>query len=130
VNKTFKNTQPRTPAEMCADIAHRFLTVGGRVDSQETSALLRSYTLDALIDECIDEWGLTNDWMQINNVTRADISNAFHHFADTRPDMVFTDEELREAERDHQDELKADDMRERNASPVRARYVQPVFNAQ
>lgn len=130
MNITFDTPQPRNPAEMCAQIAHQFLTVGGRFDSQETSALLRAYTLDALIDECIDEWGLSPEWMQAHALTRSDISHAFEHFADARPDMVFSDEELREAERDYQDELKADDRRERNASPVRARYVQPVFNAQ
>lgn len=126
----FKNPQPRTPAEMCAHIAHEFFCAGGRYDSVDISDILQRYKLDDLIDECIDEWGLTPEWMKAHALTRADIAHAFHHFADTRPDMVFTDEELREAERDHQDELKADDRRERNASPVRARYVQPVFNAQ
>lgn len=115
MNITFETPQPRDPIEMCAQIAHQFLTVGGRFDSQETSALLRSYTLDALIDECIEEWGLCDEWMEAHALTRADIANAFEHFADARPDMVFTDEELREAEAHHQDELKADDRREQRA---------------
>jgi hypothetical protein len=108
----FKNTLHRTCREMCAHIAYEFFTVGGRNDSQDVSDILRRYTLDALIDECIDEWGLNDEWMQTHDLTRADISHAFHHFADARPDMVFTDEELSEAEAHHQDELKADDRRE------------------
>jgi hypothetical protein len=115
MNRTFQTPQHRTPAEICAHIAYTFFTGEGRFDSIDVSAFLRAYTLDALIDECIDEWGLSPEWMQTHALTRADIAHAFHHFADARPDMVFTDEELRESERDHRDELKADDQRERRA---------------
>jgi hypothetical protein len=115
MNHTFKNPQPRTPAEMCAHIAHTFFTAEGRNDSIDVSNILRHYKLDTLIDECIDEWGLSPEWMQRHTLTRADIAHAFEHFADARPDMVFTDEELSEAEAHHQDELKADDQRERRA---------------
>jgi hypothetical protein len=110
-----QNTLHRTPAEMCAHIAYTFFTAEGRNDSIDVSNILCHYKLDALIDECIDEWGLSPEWMQAHTLTRADIAHAFHHFADARPDMVFTDEELRESERDHQDELKADDRREQRA---------------
>ena len=113
------STLHRNTAEMCAHIAHAFFTAGGRNDSQDVSDILRHYKLDSLIDECIDEWGLTPAWMETHALTRADISHAFHHFADARPDMVFTDEELSEAERDYQDELKADDKREQRAFGLR-----------
>ncbi len=115
----FQNTAHRTPAEMCAHIAHVFFTADGRNDASDVSNILRHYKLDALIDECIDEWSLNDEWMQFHTLTRADITHAFHHFADERPDMVFTDEELREAERDYQDELKADDRREQRAFGLR-----------
>ncbi len=115
----FQSTLHRTPSEMCAHIAYEFFTAGGLYDSVDISELLDERTLDSLIDECIDEWGLTPAWMDSHALTRADISHAFHHFADARPDMVFTDEELREAEAHHQDELKADDRREQRAFGLR-----------
>lgn len=90
-----------------SNLVHRFMTCEGKYDSEDVSLILKRYTAEKLADECIEEWEVTTP--------RPILIAAFEHFIDARPDMVFSDEELRDSRRDYQNELKADDRREQRA---------------
>ncbi len=111
----FQNTLHTTPAAMCAHIAYSYITADDSNDPEDVSILLKRYTAEELADECIEEWNLHEQWLTDRNITRADILKAFNHFVRARPDQVFSDEELRESERDYQNDIDAKDQLERRA---------------
>jgi hypothetical protein len=111
----FQNTLHNTPAAMCAHIAYSYITADSYNDPEDVSVLLKRYTAEELADECIEEWNLHEQWLTERNITRADILHAIEHFVRYRPDQVFSDEELRESERDYQNDIDAKAQREDRA---------------
>jgi hypothetical protein len=111
----FQNTAHATPAQLCAHIAYVYITSDGHNDPEDVSRILKRYTADELTDECIEGWSLHDQWLSDRNITRADITRAIEHFIRYRPDQVFSDEELRESERDYQNDIDAKAQREDRA---------------
>lgn len=117
----FQNTPHTTPAAMCAHIAHSYMTADGKNDQQDITSWIAYRTkhhadaAEHFTAEIIDELGLNQQWLADRNITRADIVKAVRHFIKTRPDQVFSDEELLEAERDCQNDIDAKDQLERRA---------------
>jgi hypothetical protein len=104
-----------TPAQLCAHLAYVYITSDGYNDPEDVSILLKRYTAEELTDECIEGWSLHDQWLSDRNITRADITRAIEHFIRYRPDQVFSDEELRESERDYQNDIDAKAQREDRA---------------
>lgn len=100
---------------MCTVIAYSYITADSYNDPEDVSILLKRYTAEELADECIEEWNLHEQWLTERNITRADILHAIEHFIRYRPDQVFSDEELRESERDYQNDIAAKAQREDRA---------------
>jgi len=117
----FQNTLHTTPAAMCAHIAYSYMTADGKNDQQDLTSWIDYRTkhhadaAEHFADECIEEWNLCDQWLADRRITREDILHAIEHFIRYRPDQVFSDEELREAERDYQNDIDAKDQLERRA---------------
>jgi len=117
----FQNTPHTTPAAACAHIVYSYMTADGKNDQQDITSWIAYRTkhhadaAEHFADECIEELNLCDQWLADRNITRADIVKAVRHFIKTRPDMVFSDEELREAERDYQNDIDAKAHREDRA---------------
>lgn len=104
-----------TNAQLCAHIAYAYITSDGHNDPEDVSSILKRYTAEELVEECIEGWNLHDQWLTERNITRADILKAFNHFINARPDQTFSDEELRESQRDYQNDIDAKAQREDRA---------------
>lgn len=111
----FQNTFHATPSQLCAHLAYVYITADSYNDPEDVSIILKRYTADELTDECIEGWNLHEQWLTERKITRADIFKAFNHFINARPDQTFSDEELRESERDYQNDIDAKAQREERA---------------
>lgn len=111
----FQNTYHTTPARLCAHLAYVYITSDGDNDPEDVSIILKRYTAEELTEECIEGWNLHEQWRTERNITRADILKAIEHFIRYRPDQVFSDEELRESERDYQNDIAEKEKREERA---------------
>jgi len=110
-----------TPAAMCAHIAYSYMTADGKNDQQDLTSWIDYRTkhhadaAEHFAAEIIDELGLNPQWLTDRSITREDIVKAVRHFIKTRPDMLFSDEELRESERDYLNDIAAKAQREDRA---------------
>lgn len=111
----FQNTFHTTPAQLCAHLAYVYITADSYNDPEDVSIILKRYTAEELTEECIEGWNLHDQWLTERNITRADILKAFNYFIRYRPDQVFSDEELRESERDYQNDIAEKEKREDRA---------------
>jgi len=82
----FQNTLHHSRHDMLYAIAYEWMTACGDNDADTVSLFCGQTTPVALAAECVEGWGLDDEWLAARDSSQDDLVAAFRDFCRDRPD--------------------------------------------